>query len=373
MNCGGRNHIALEVEKQIAQWMAEALGYPSGASGVFVTGSSMANFAALIVARTQAAGYEFRHEGLGDDRLPAARIYFGGGPQLHREGNGARGAGLHQFAHHRCRSIRTHGRCKAGGRSLKTAPEGSAFPDCSHCGHRKHGAIDPLDRIAQVASRERLWFHVDGAFGALAAFSPQLRTLLKGIEKSDWLRSIFTNGDTCLTTLVSCWFATRCAQAGVCDARRLSATVRAGPRRRGHLALRSRSRPFPRLPRPENLDDDRDAWRGPHGDAMLANCELAQYLAQKVRQSPLFELKAPVALNIVCFGVRGTRDRGVNRELVLDMHETGVAAPSWTTIGGESVIRCAIVNHRTTRAEIDRMMDCITGLALSRCEAPAPH
>ena len=104
---------------------------------------------------------------------------------------------------------------------------------------------------------------------------------------------------------------------------------------------------------------------------MLANCELAQYLAQKVRQSPLFELKAPVALNIVCFGVRGASDRAFNRELVLDMHETGVAVPSWTTIGGETVIRCAIVNHRTTRADIDRMMDCIEGLALSRCEAAA--
>ncbi|MGC2398078.1 MAG: cytochrome D ubiquinol oxidase subunit I, partial [Rhodomicrobium sp.] len=56
MNCGGRNHIGLDVEKQITQWMAEALGYPGGASGVFVTGSSMANFGALIVARTKAAG-----------------------------------------------------------------------------------------------------------------------------------------------------------------------------------------------------------------------------------------------------------------------------------------------------------------------------
>ena len=105
------------------------------------------------------------------------------------------------------------------------------------------------------------------------------------------------------------------------------------------------------------------------GDAMLANCELAQYLAQKVRQSALFELKAPVALNIVCFGVRGARNRAFSRELVLDMHETGIAAPSWTTIGGESVVRCAIVNHRTTRADIDRMMDTMTGLALSRSEA----
>ena len=64
MNCGGRDHIGIEVEKQIARWMADALGYPGAASGLFVTGSSMANFAALIVARTRAAGYASRHEGL---------------------------------------------------------------------------------------------------------------------------------------------------------------------------------------------------------------------------------------------------------------------------------------------------------------------
>ena len=53
------------------------------------------------------------------------------------------------------------------------------------------------------------------------------------------------------------------------------------------------------------------------------------------------------------------------------MKSSGAAAPSWTTLGGKSVIRCAIVNHRTTRADIDRMMDCMTSLALSRREAAA--
>jgi alkyl hydroperoxide reductase subunit AhpC len=55
----------------------------------------------------------------------------------------------------------------------------------------------------------------------------------------------------------------------------------------------------------------------------------------------------------------------------MDLQESGIAAPSWTVIDGETVIRCAIVNHRTTREDIDRMMDCLTGLALSRCEASA--
>ena len=99
------------------------------------------------------------------------------------------------------------------------------------------------------------------------------------------------------------------------------------------------------------------------GDAMLANCELAQYLgSESAAESAVRAESARGSQYRMLRRSKGARDRAFNRELVLDMHETGIAAPSWTTIGGESVIRCAIFNHRTTRAEIDRMMDCITGL-----------
>ncbi len=65
-NCGGRNHIALDVERQIAQWMAHAFGFPQDASGIFVTGASMANFLALLVARHHATEQEnVRLNGLG--------------------------------------------------------------------------------------------------------------------------------------------------------------------------------------------------------------------------------------------------------------------------------------------------------------------
>ena len=55
-NCGGRNHIAIEVERQIASWVAQIFGFPEDASGIFVTGTSMANFLSLIVAREHALG-----------------------------------------------------------------------------------------------------------------------------------------------------------------------------------------------------------------------------------------------------------------------------------------------------------------------------
>ncbi len=80
----------------------------------------------------------------------------------------------------------------------------------------------------------------------------------------------------------------------------------------------------------------------------------------------MLELKAPVALNIVCFGVMEAGDGAINREIVMDLHESGIAAPSWTTIAGQSVIRCAIVNHRTTREDIDVVVEAVVELAAKR-------
>ncbi len=373
MNCGGRNHIGLDVEKQIARWMAEALRFPASATGVFVTGSSMANFAALIVARTKAAGYESRHEGLARTapRLVAytsveAHTCIARGMELAGLGS----ANLRTIDVDQCRrmDVAKLEAAIAEDRAAGATP----FLIAATAGAVNTGAIDPLERIAQVASREGIWFHVDGAIGALAAFSPQLRPLLKGIEKSDSVALDFhkwghvpydagfllvRDGDAHKQAFAMPAAYLQRSERGLAAGDTWPCDL--GPDlSRGFRALKT-------WMTIETLGADRI------GDAMLANCELAQYLAQKVRQSPLFELKAPVALNIVCFGVRGAHDRAVNRELVLDMHETGIAVPSWTTIGGEPVIRCAIVNHRTTRADIDRMMDCLTNLALSRCEAEA--
>ena len=371
MNCGGRNHIGLDVEKQITQWMAEALGYPGGASGVFVTGSSMANFGALIVARTKAAGYESRYEGLAKS---ASRLTAYTSVEAHNcIARAMELAGLGS-ANLRMIDVDQSGRMDVDKLEIAVAEDGASgfapFLIAATAGAVNTGAIDPLDRIAQVASRRGLWFHVDGAIGALAAFSPKLRPLLKGIEKSDSVALDFhkwghvpydagfllvRDGDAHKQAFAMPAAYLQRSERGLAAGDTWPCDL--GPDlSRGFRALKT-------WITIETLGADRV------GDAMLANCELAQYLAQKVRQSALFELKAPVALNIVCFGVRGARNRAFSRELVLDMHETGIAAPSWTTIGGESVVRCAIVNHRTTRADIDRMMDTMTGLALSRSEA----
>jgi glutamate/tyrosine decarboxylase-like PLP-dependent enzyme len=78
---------------------------------------------------------------------------------------------------------------------------------------------------------------------------------------------------------------------------------------------------------------------------------------------------APVALNIVCFrvDVPGVDDLDtLNAELVKDLQESGIAAPSTTRLGGKLVIRAAIVNHRTTEADADIMLDALLGLVYEK-------
>src|SRR6202011_5837328 len=91
-------------------------------------------------------------------------------------------------------------------------------------------------------------------------------------------------------------------------------------------------------------------------------CRLARYLAAQVEATPDLELLAPVALNIVCFRYRCADADRVNREIVADLQESGIAVPSTTTIDGRLAIRAAIVNHRTGAQDIDTMLSAIVAL-----------
>lgn len=365
MNCGGRDHAGIAIEQQIVRWMGEVFGYPQGASGVFVTGTSMANFLALIVARTAAAGVETRHEGVAQR---AARLTAYTSAEAH--GCIAQAMELAGLGSARLRRIDVDGAGRMDADALLRAIEADRagglqpFLVVATAGTVNTGAIDPLQSIADICTRMGLWFHVDGAFGALAAFSPVLRPLLAGIERSDSIAFDFhkwgqvpydagfllvRDGQAHKRAFANPTAYLQRADRGLAAGETWPCDL--GPDlSRGCRALKT----WLTL---ETFGTDR------LGDAILANCEVARRLAGLVEAHPLFELKAPVALNIVCFGLRAAGDGARNRELVMDLQHAGVAAPSWTTIDGQSVIRCAIVNHRTTRADIEHFMACLTELA----------
>ena len=111
-NLGGRDHMPIVVERQILEWTRELFGFPETASGLFVTGTSMANFIALLVARTQAVGEGARRKGLAGE-APTSRLHLTGCPWMHckSDGHGGLRHGCAapdrngQAASHGCRSV----------------------------------------------------------------------------------------------------------------------------------------------------------------------------------------------------------------------------------------------------------------------------
>jgi aromatic-L-amino-acid decarboxylase len=98
------------------------------------------------------------------------------------------------------------------------------------------------------------------------------------------------------------------------------------------------------------------------------SCALARYLEARIAAEPRLELLAPVQLNIVCFRYRAADPDKVNRHLVIDIQESGIAAPSTTVLGGRLAIRAAIVNHRTDRCDIDALVDAVLEFGGQRSE-----
>jgi aromatic-L-amino-acid/L-tryptophan decarboxylase len=370
-NLGGRDHIPIEVERQIIRWMQTIFGFPQNATGLFVTGTSQANLIGVLIARDVALGFETRRNGVA--------------------ANSRRLAAYASASVHACVG-RAMDFCGLGSDALRLipAPAGRGMdPDrlenaivadrlagftpfllIGTCGSVDTGAIDNLSTLAEISRREHLWFHVDGAFGALAMLAPDLAPRLHGIERADslafdfhkWGQVPYDAGFILVRdgVLHRDAFATSAAylrreQRGLAGGELWP--VDFGPDlSRGFRALKT--------------------WftlkvygTDAIGAAVSRTCSLARYLANRVEEASELELLAPVELNIVCFRYRADHDADrINARIVTDLHEAGDVAPSTTIIDGKLAIRAAIVNHRTSSAEIDTMIESVlaAGRALQR-------
>jgi glutamate/tyrosine decarboxylase-like PLP-dependent enzyme len=353
-NCGGRNHIGPVVERQVAAWMARAFGFPADASGLLVTGASQANLVGVLVARDQALGLAVRTDGLKD--RPQLTAYA----SIEAHSCVAKAMDLAGLGSGHLRRIPAD---EAGAVRLDAlrvaiaqdrADGFTPFLLVGTAGTVNTGGFDDLAALADIADTERLWLHVDGAFGALAAFSPRLKPRLAGLERArsvafdfhKWAHVPYDAG----FVLVGDPEAHRAAFANPADyLSREPRGLAAGETWPCDLGP-DLSRGFRALKVWVTLQT---LGAEALGAAMEANCQAAAHLAERLGASERFELAAPVGLNIVCFGVRGDNTGQINRDLVIALHESGLAAPSTTMRGGRSVIRAAIFNHRTTVADID--------------------
>src|SRR5271157_2070068 len=185
-NLAGRDHIPVEVERQVSEWVREIFGFPQGASGLFVTGTSMANLIAVVIARDTALGYQVRAGGVAAD---TRRLTAYASTSVHSCVTKAMDiAGLGSDA---LRLIPTDNRYHIDLNALATAIELdrqaglTPFLVVGTAGTVDTGAIDDLAGMAKLCRREKLWFHVDGAFGAVARLAPDLAPKLDGMERAD--------------------------------------------------------------------------------------------------------------------------------------------------------------------------------------------
>lgn len=360
-NVGGRDQMPLEVEAQVVRWMRELFAFPDSASGVFVTGTSMANYMGLLVALTAALGAGYRQTGLGE--RGAALVAYCSAATHNSVARAMSMAGLGSDA---LRRIPVDAAQQMDVQALQRqigidrAAGRHPFFVVGSAGTVDVGAIDPLDDIAAIAAREQLWFHVDGAYAALGMLAPDVAPRLAGIERAASLAFDFHK-----------WGQVQ-YDAGFL-------LVRDGASHRAAF-----SAPADYLQRDARGLAGGDVWPcdlGPDlsrsfralktwmtftvlgaeqiGASISQCCRLARYLRERIEASPCLELLAPVALNIVCFRFRCDDADRVNRDIVADLHEAGIAAPSTTRIDGRLAIRAAIVNHRTADADIDILVDAV--------------
>ena len=358
-NLGGRHQAPIEVERQITAWVRELFGFPDTANGLFVTGTSIANFIAVLVARTDRLGIAVRTEGLGS-RGGKLRAYAT--PAAHR--CVVQAIEMVGFGSHALRLVPTDAlsRMDMAALARMVAEDKAAglepFLVVGSAGTVDVGAIDDLAGIAQFCAAEKLWFHIDGAYGALGMLSPDVAPKLRGLSLADSVAFDFHKWGQ-----VPYDAGFILVRDGAKQLETFAAPAAYLKRETRGLAAGS--------PWPCDLGPDLSrgfralkTWftlkvmgREALGASITAACELARYLEARIRAEPALELMAPAQLNIVCFRYRAEDSDRVNADIAADIQISGVAAPSTTNVKGALCIRAALFNHRTQRADVDALVD----------------
>ena len=183
-NVGGREQIPVVVERQILHWVRDLFNFPETASGLFVTGTSMANFIAVLVARKVALGTVVRNMGVNQSQQRLVAYTSAGAHGCIAQAMDLAGLGINAL---RIIPLNAEFAMDVGALLLAIeddkAQGNEPFMLIGTAGSVDVGAIDDLPALADIARAHKLWFHVDGAYGALAMLSPDLRPRLQGLSE----------------------------------------------------------------------------------------------------------------------------------------------------------------------------------------------
>jgi len=365
---GGFDQAPALVESQVLAWLTELMGMPPETSGLLVGGGTMANINGLVVARHAKAGFDVRELGLQGGGHPMLTLY--GSTETH--GWAQKAAELTGLGNRAFRRVAVDHEFRIDLGALRRtvdADRGAGHrPFCviGNAGTVNTGAIDDLVALAQFCREEGLWFHVDGAFGALARIAPSLAPLVRGVEHADSLA--FDLHKWMYLPFEAACVLVRDAKAHT-DAFSLTPSYLAETSRgviAGGLPFVDRGLALTRSFRALKI------WMSlkTHGVNAFSrlieqNVNQARYCVSLIESHADLELLAPAPLNIVCFRF-APKDapcedlNRINEEILLRVQESGLAVPSSTRIGDAFALRIAITNHRSKREDFDLFMKAVS-------------
>jgi aromatic-L-amino-acid decarboxylase len=363
--------MATEIERQTIRWIAELIGFPATAGGLLVSGGNMANFVCFLAARTAKAGAAVRTTGLRATNAPL-RVYAS--VETHTWIQKA--ADLFGLGTDAIRWIPTDDHQRMNTAALEQqivvdAQNGDLpFLVVATAGSVSTGAVDPLEEIARVCRRHDVWFHVDGAYGALAAQVPGAPPSLLAVADADslavdphkWLYAPLEAGCALVRRPVDLQrtFSYHPTYYHFDD--QVTNYYDYGPQNsRGFRALKV----WLAL---------RQVGRAGYHDMIADDIRLAQTLHALVQQHPDFEALTQ-HLSITTFryvprdleAAPQTDDtkaylQDLNRELLARLERSGEAFLSNAMIGERFALRACIVNFRTSAADIEALPPLIARL-----------
>jgi aromatic-L-amino-acid/L-tryptophan decarboxylase len=338
------------IERSVVAWLAGLFGYGEQAGGILTAGGSMATLNALTTA-LHARRPTFREHGLQRGDRPLI-VYTSA--EAHRcvdKAAAILGIGLDNVRH-----IPTDDeyrmRVDALEEAVRADREAGLEPFCvvATSGTVTTGSIDPLDHIADVCSREGLWLHVDGAYGALFVLSDRTREAFAACARAD---SIALDPHKLLFAPLEAGCLLVRDRSALAAAYAFSSsylTVEEDPLMVDYMDYGPQlSRSFKALKVWSALQTfGVDAFRA----AVDHTLDLARYLADRIRATAGLELMAPVPLTAVCFRLAGATEADHTAVLATLIKER-VALLGPARLGEQHGIRACVTNWRTTREDID--------------------
>jgi aromatic-L-amino-acid decarboxylase len=346
------------IERKVVSWFGSLFDYPAPAGGILTSGGSMANQMALSVAMHDKAAVDLRRAGLSALSSPLV-IYTSA--EAHRsveKGAAILGLGLD---HVRKIPVDLDFRMRMDllERAIEEDRRAGMTPFCvvAAAGTINTGAIDPIDDIAVLCEREGLWFHVDGAYGALFILSDQMKRGLRACTRADSItldphKLLFAPLEAgCLIVRdhdklrKTYHFPSSYLQAEPDPL--MTDFMEYGPQL---------SRAFKAFKIWCSLQTfGVEAFRHAAGRML----DLSRYMAGRIAVEPSLELLAPASLTAVCFTFKNSERARIALARLID-EGTAILGP--VHINGRDGIRACITNYRTSERDIDLVVDRVVDL-----------